>query len=164
MEGHGHDPVRQVKGFLYAVTVVNVDVNVENPGVVPESHVERWGEKNKHGKHSLLLVMVMMTGVPLLEQLQDANDDIIDVAKARCLRAEKPENLYTVYIQTLSSNICLSHFRSEQLLESLFDCTRCEVYIRNSTQHSALTSNFLAWCKPPAQLMAMSQIWKTFNK
>lgn len=39
MEGHGHDAVRQVKGFLHAVAVVDVDVDVENPGVVPESHV-----------------------------------------------------------------------------------------------------------------------------
>lgn len=36
MEGHGHDAVRQVKGLLDAVAVVNVDVNVQNPGVVPE--------------------------------------------------------------------------------------------------------------------------------
>lgn len=42
VEGHGHDAVRQVKGFLHAVAVVNVDVDVENPGVVPESHVEMW--------------------------------------------------------------------------------------------------------------------------
>lgn len=36
MEGHSHDAVGQVKGLLYTVTVVNVNVNVENSGVVSE--------------------------------------------------------------------------------------------------------------------------------
>lgn len=58
MEGHGHDAVRQVEGFLHAVAVVNVDVDVENPRVV-------------------------------LEQLQDADDDVVDVAEARRLETEK---------------------------------------------------------------------------
>lgn len=44
VEGHGHDAVRQVKGFLYAVAVVDVDVDVENPRVVPESHGGRREE------------------------------------------------------------------------------------------------------------------------
>lgn len=37
VEGHGHDAVSQVKGFLYTVTVMNVDVNVEDSGVVSEN-------------------------------------------------------------------------------------------------------------------------------
>lgn len=41
VEGHSHDAVRQVEGLLHAVAVVNVDVDVENPGVVPESHIGR---------------------------------------------------------------------------------------------------------------------------
>lgn len=38
VEGHGHDSVRQVKGLLDAVSVVNVDVDVQNSGVVPATH------------------------------------------------------------------------------------------------------------------------------
>lgn len=37
VEGHGHDAVSQVKGLLYTVTMMNVDVNVENSGVVSEN-------------------------------------------------------------------------------------------------------------------------------
>lgn len=44
VEGHGHDAVRQVKGFLYAIAMVDVDVDVENPRVVPESHGGRREE------------------------------------------------------------------------------------------------------------------------
>lgn len=39
VEGHGHDAVSQVKGFLYTVTVMNVDVNVEDPGMVSKNQV-----------------------------------------------------------------------------------------------------------------------------
>lgn len=42
MEGDGHDAVSGVEGFLYAVTMVNVNVYVENTLVVPvvdEIHV-----------------------------------------------------------------------------------------------------------------------------
>lgn len=35
VEGHRHDPVGEVEGLLHAVTVVDVNVNVEHPGVVP---------------------------------------------------------------------------------------------------------------------------------
>lgn len=38
VEGHSHDAVSQVKGLLYTVTMVNVDIDVENPGVVSETH------------------------------------------------------------------------------------------------------------------------------
>jgi len=40
VEGHGHDAVSQVKGFLDAVAVVNVDVDVQNSGVVSGTHRE----------------------------------------------------------------------------------------------------------------------------
>lgn len=45
VEGHSHDAVSQVKGLLDTITVVNVDVNVENSGVVSEKHT---GLKKKH--------------------------------------------------------------------------------------------------------------------
>lgn len=35
MEGHGHDPVSEVEGFLNPVTMVDVNINVEHPRVVP---------------------------------------------------------------------------------------------------------------------------------
>ena len=38
MEGHGHDTVSQVKGLLDTITMVNVDVNVQNPWVVSVTH------------------------------------------------------------------------------------------------------------------------------
>lgn len=40
VEGDGHDPVGGVESLLHAVTVVNVDVDVQHPLVVP------W-ERNK---------------------------------------------------------------------------------------------------------------------
>lgn len=86
MEGHGHDAVRQVEGLLHAVAVVDVDVDVENPGVVPESQEGRCeaGEQ----RHPVVVAAVLQ--VVLLEQLQDADDDVVDVAKTRRLRGEKP--------------------------------------------------------------------------
>ena len=41
VEGHSHDAVGQVKGFLHAVSMVNVDVYVEHPGVVPTKRAYR---------------------------------------------------------------------------------------------------------------------------
>lgn len=38
VEGHGHDAVGQVKGFLYPVTMMNVYVDVQNPRVVSVTH------------------------------------------------------------------------------------------------------------------------------
>ena len=38
VERHGHDAVGQIKGLLYTVTMVNVNVNVKNSGVVSEKH------------------------------------------------------------------------------------------------------------------------------
>lgn len=46
VEGHSHDTVSQVKGFLYAITMVNVYVNVENPWVVSVKHTVLKGETN----------------------------------------------------------------------------------------------------------------------
>lgn len=44
VKGHGHDAVCQVKGLLDAVAVVDIDVDVQNPGVVPESkpRIKMW--------------------------------------------------------------------------------------------------------------------------
>lgn len=55
VEGHCHDPVSEVEGFLDPVTMVDVNINVEHPRVV-------------------------------LEQLQDANHNVIDIAEARSLK------------------------------------------------------------------------------
>ena len=54
VEGHRHDSVCGVEGLLYPVAMVNVNVNVQHPLVVPErgresiSHEKRqkYGEKN----------------------------------------------------------------------------------------------------------------------
>lgn len=35
MEGHCHDPVSEVEGFLDPITMMNVNINVEHPRVVP---------------------------------------------------------------------------------------------------------------------------------
>ena len=34
VEGDGHDPVCEVEGLLHAVPVVDVDIDVQHPGVV----------------------------------------------------------------------------------------------------------------------------------
>lgn len=66
----------------------------------------------------------------LLEQLQDADDDVVYVTKPRRLQTQSQVTLLTWWI------------------------------VRHRMAVGGLTSNFLAWCKPPAQLMAMSQIWR----
>ena len=35
MEGHSHDPVCSVEGFLHSVPMVDVDIDVQHPLVVP---------------------------------------------------------------------------------------------------------------------------------
>lgn len=55
VEGHCHDAVSEVEGFLHPVAMVDVNVDVQHPGVV-------------------------------LEQLQDANYNVIDIAEARGLK------------------------------------------------------------------------------
>lgn len=35
MEGHCHDPVSEVEGFLDPITMMDVNINVEHPRVVP---------------------------------------------------------------------------------------------------------------------------------
>lgn len=53
MKGHGHDSVCEVKGFLDAIAMVNVYVNVKNPGVVPWTSTEQEiYVTNRHGKDS----------------------------------------------------------------------------------------------------------------
>lgn len=59
MEGHSHDAVSQVKGLLYTVTMMNVNVNVENSGVVSEKHTG-LKKKKKHtlGKTKCVFVLL----------------------------------------------------------------------------------------------------------
>lgn len=45
VEGYSHDAVGQVKGFLDAVAMVNVYVDVQDPGVVPATHTRTHTEK-----------------------------------------------------------------------------------------------------------------------
>lgn len=84
VEGHGHDAVRQVKGLLDAVAVVNVDVDVQNPGVVPERQrriTKVDGETRAArptGKKRIVL-----------EKLQYADDDVIYVAEPRSLQTQQ---------------------------------------------------------------------------
>lgn len=58
MEGHSHDAVSQVKGLLYTVTMMNVNVNVENSGVVSEKHT---GLKKKEAHTRKNQVRVCLT-------------------------------------------------------------------------------------------------------
>ena len=55
MKRHRHDAICDVERLLDAVTVVDIDVDVQDAGVV-------------------------------LEQLEDGEDDVVDVAEPRCLR------------------------------------------------------------------------------
>lgn len=87
MEGHSHDAVSQVKGFLYAVTMVNVYVDVQNPRVVSGTH---RGYKERDSKR---LVNVLQRRTLLLEKLQYTDDDVIYVTKPRRLQTQK--NLFS---------------------------------------------------------------------
>lgn len=58
VEGHGHDAVGQVEGLLYTVAVVNVDINVENPGVVSEEHTELKKKKQALAKSECVSVLL----------------------------------------------------------------------------------------------------------
>lgn len=55
VEGYSHDAVSQVKSFLYAVTVVNVYVDVENPRVVSatgtHTNTQSCKERTRLSKH-----------------------------------------------------------------------------------------------------------------
>lgn len=78
VEGHGHDSVRQVEGLLDPVAMVNVDVDVQNAGVVPATHMIRKGGNSQEVQRS----------AASLEKLQDADDDVVHVAKPRRLQTK----------------------------------------------------------------------------
>lgn len=81
VEGHCHDAVSQVKGFLHAITVVNVYVDVENPRMVSVTHT---GLKRETG--TVNARWRLPRRVLLLEQLQYTDDDVIDVTEPRRLQ------------------------------------------------------------------------------
>lgn len=81
VEGHSHDAVSQVKGFLHAITMVNVYVDVENPRMVSVTHTGLKRETSAVNARWRLLRCVL-----LLEKLQYTDDDVIDVTKPRCLQ------------------------------------------------------------------------------
>lgn len=89
VEGHSHDTVSQVKGFLYAITMVNVYVDVKNPRVVSVTHTGLKSDTSTVNTRWRLLRCVL-----LLEQLQYTDDDVIDITKPRCL--QKPTKLNLV--------------------------------------------------------------------
>ncbi len=137
VEGHSHDAVSQVKSFLHAIAVVNVYVDVEHPGVVSV----RQTPSCKDRKDSANTHTGRWEECPLTWAAP--------VYWWRCHwrnRTQTPANTQ-------------SHFRP-LILHSLTECAKAESNDINM-QDFVQTSNFLAWCKPPAQLMAMSQIWKT---
>lgn len=42
MKGHGHDPVCGIEGFFHTIAMVNVNVNIQHPLVIPR--IKRWSE------------------------------------------------------------------------------------------------------------------------
>lgn len=77
----------------------------------------------------------LLRSAVLLEELQYTDDDVIDIAKPRGLHQHKNQKRHLTQMSwTEKTHINTCGF--------------------------VLTSNFLAWCKPPAQFIAMSQIWK----
>lgn len=44
VEGHSHDPVSEVEGFLNPITMVDVNINVEHPRMVPRVRTEPGSE------------------------------------------------------------------------------------------------------------------------
>lgn len=89
MEGHGHDTVSQVKGFLYTIAVVNVYVDVEDPWMVSVTHIHThthsWNEETNAANPWWRWLRCVL----LLEQLQNADDDVIDVTKPRGLQTHR---------------------------------------------------------------------------
>lgn len=48
VEWHSHDPVSEVEGFLNSITMVDIDINVEHPRVVPGVMIKPWsGERGE---------------------------------------------------------------------------------------------------------------------
>lgn len=114
MEGHRHDPVCGVEGLLHSVPMVDVNVYVQHPLVVPGRKAHRQsGAKSKH-HHSSAASLLLWRGTLLrllsftalsymqmdvmsnenfsscwwnsLEQLQDGQHDVINVAESRGFR------------------------------------------------------------------------------
>lgn len=81
VKGNSHDSVCGVEGFLHPVTVVDVNVDVQHPLVVP-------GRNQRHLSNDLRKEVTHRppASSSLLEKLQDGQDDVIDVAEARGFR------------------------------------------------------------------------------
>lgn len=45
MKGHSHDPVCGIEGLFHAIAMVNINVNVQHPLVIPriKKGLEIWG-------------------------------------------------------------------------------------------------------------------------
>ena len=80
VERDGHDPVSEVECLLYPVTMVNIYVDVEHPGMIPKVRGEGCEELRKEKKRERCLES------HTLEQLQDRYDDIIHIAEPRGLQ------------------------------------------------------------------------------
>lgn len=130
VERHRHDSVGRVERLLDSVSVVDVDVDVEDASVE-------------------------------LEQLQDAKHDVVHVAEAwrggaqtrRGRRARGPRPCQIVRRgEDVSQPQTVAH--------SLLPIASVHLCIH---LHVPDDSPFLAWCRPPLQLMAMStRPWFSF--
>ena len=78
MKRDGQDPVRQIKGFLYAVAVVNVDVDIEDTRMEAAKRRGAWSATRRKQCRA-----PFESGSP--KKLEDAEDDVVDVAEAACL-------------------------------------------------------------------------------
>jgi len=109
VERDAHDSISGIECFLYAIAVVNIDIDVQHAFVDPNLQLgscESWrSSKARRRKASVL------------EQLQDGQHNIVDVAEARGLallcvmQAAGPVDGYirVAIVQANSSTCCWSH-------------------------------------------------------
>lgn len=83
VKGHSHDTVCEIKSFLDTVSMMYVNVDIQDSGVVSVAHKEKEYQANRESdeKHSKYRFSTMF----LLEQFQYADDNVIDITKPRGL-------------------------------------------------------------------------------
>lgn len=69
MEGHCHDPVSEVEGFLDPITMVDVNINVEHPRVVPGMRAKPGSEAEVDPKKKLLQPFFLNTRSEIIKSL-----------------------------------------------------------------------------------------------
>lgn len=124
------------EGFLYAIAMVHINIDVQHPRVV-------------------------------LQQLQDRQHDVVYIAEAaRLCSADQTMKPDSEVSQRCTSCFGLPNMMQATCIPQAYCALLCQLkpsvllLFRSETEITRvllkLTSDFLPWCRPPAQLMAMS--------